>query len=244
MSNTENRNTMAQSSFGDLEKTIIINNLMSTPFEQRDQHWRKEFLDNIAGANLKLGNPEVIMSNDNFPYFQLETISAGENFQAIVIQHQLDTILEQGFGVAINPQAGRPDWVFSYGDLLNLKANNEFYTDHSVFSNPKEYQSIGKDEDILVGQPSEAILPAVLRQHLREFLQHSGVKNPKVMLIARNYTDEEKASQDLVFNMIPAQFAHEKDFEQIMSSIRWFLPKHYSFFGVDEMSIENGFMPL
>lgn len=244
MSKTDNKNTGAQSSFGDLEKTIIINNLMRTPFEQRNKQWRDDFLANIAGANLKLGNPEVVMSNDNFPYFQLETVNAGENFQAVVIQNQLDTMLDHGFGIVINAHAAQPDWIFSYGDLINLKLNNEFYTDKSVFSNPKEYQSIGQDEDILVGQPSEQILPAILRHLIREYLQHAGLKNPKVMLIARNYTDEENASQDLVFNMIPAQFATGKDFDEIMKALHWFLPKHYSFFGVDEMSIQNGFQPL
>jgi len=64
------------------------------------------------------------------------------------------------------------------------------------------------------------------------------------MLIARNYTDEETATQDLVFNIMPTQFASEKDFDTIMNTLQWFLPKHYSFFGVDEMSIENGFLPL
>ncbi|GHE30776.1 hypothetical protein [Sphingobacterium griseoflavum] len=244
MGKTENKRTETHGSFGDLEKTIIINNLMRTPFEQRNQQWRADFLANIAGANLKLGNPEVVMSNDGYPYFQLETVNTGENFQAVVLERQLDTLLEHGFGVVINAQASQPDWVFSYGDLVNLKINKEFYTDKSIFSNPKEQQCIGKDEDILVGQPSEEILPRSVRQYIREFLQESGVKNPKVMLIARNYTDEKSVSQDLVFNMVPAQFSSEKDFDRIMKSLSWFLPKHYSFFGVDEMSVENGFQPV
>lgn len=229
---------------GDLEKTIIINQLMEVPFEQRNEKWRDDFLSNIAGANLKLGDPEVIMSNDEFPYFQLQTVSAGESFKAFVIENQIDAVLEQGFGIVINPHLSNPDWVFSYGDLVNLKLNGEFYTDKSVFSNTKAYQSIGQNEDILVGQPSEGIFPTPLRNNIREFLQYAGVKTPKIMLIARNYTDEDKASQDLVFNMIPAQFASEKDFNNIMNTLQWFMPKHYSFFGVDEMAIENGFQPL
>ena len=229
---------------GDLEKTIIINQLMITPFQERDETWRDRFLEHIGDANLKLGDPEVVMSDDGFPYIQLQTIQTGENFQAYVIKNQLDVLLEQGFGIVINPQHEQLDWIFSYGDLVNLRQSGTFYTDKSVFSNPKEYQSIGQNEDILVGQPSEEIFPPFLRRHIREFLQHSGVKNPKVMLIARNYTDEKNASQDLVFNIMPAQFATEKDFEVIMSTLQWFLPKHYSFFGVDEMAIENGFQPL
>ncbi|MFD1770982.1 hypothetical protein [Sphingobacterium suaedae] len=244
MSIRENNNSATNSLLGDLEKTIIINQLMITPFQERDETWRDRFLEHIGDANLKLGDPEVVMSDDGFPYIQLQTIQTGENFQAYVIKNQLDVLLEQGFGIVINPQHEQLDWIFSYGDLVNLRQSGTFYTDKSVFSNPKEYQSIGQNEDILVGQPSEEIFPPFLRRHIREFLQHSGVKNPKVMLIARNYTDEKNASQDLVFNIMPAQFATEKDFEVIMSTLQWFLPKHYSFFGVDEMAIENGFQPL
>lgn len=244
MSISNNNSNQQDSLLGDLEKTITINQLMGTAFSERDEQWRDQFLNHIDGANLKLGEPEVAISKDGFPYIQLQTVSTGESFQAFVIKNQLDTILEQGFGIAINAHLNRPDWIFSYGDLVNLKLNGSFYTDNKVFSDPKEYLGIDKDEKILVGQPSEEIFPNFLRRQIREFLQYSGIKNPKIMLIARNYTDEERASQDLVFNIIPAQFPSEKDFNTIMNTIQWFLPKHYSFFGVDELAIENGFQPL
>lgn len=241
---SNNANNQQESLLGDLEKTITINQLMQTPFEERDEQWRDLFLKYIDEANLKLGEPEVALSNDGFPYIQLQTVTPGESFQAFVIKKQLDIILEQGFGVVINAHLEQPDWIFSYGDLVNLKLNGSFYTDNRMFSNPDEYVGISKDEEILVGQPSEDIFPSFLRRHIREFLQYSGVKNPKLMLIARNYTDEVRASQDLVFNIIPLQFPSEKDFNTIMNTLRWFLPKHYSFFGVDELAIENGFQTL
>ncbi|HLT88069.1 MAG TPA: hypothetical protein VKZ57_10780 [Sphingobacterium sp.] len=244
MSISNNNNNQRDSLLGDLEKTITINQLMGTAFPERDEQWRDRFLSHVDGANLKLGEPEVAISKDGFPYIQLQTVTTGESFHAFVINNQLDTILEQGFGIAINAHLDQPDWIFSYGDLVNLKLSGSFYTDSSVFSNPEEYLGIDKDEEILVGQPSEEIFPNFLRRQIREFLQYSGIKNPKIMLIARNYTDEERASQDLVFNIMPAQFPSKKDFNTIMNTIQWFLPKHYSFFGVDELAIENGFQPL
>ncbi|MCY4779530.1 hypothetical protein ORI89_07700 [Sphingobacterium sp. UT-1RO-CII-1] len=226
---------------GDLENTVIINKLMETPFHERTEIWRDNFLASIATCNLKLAKNEVVMSDDGFPYIQLQTVQTEEKFRSYAIIHQLDTLLNQGFGIVINPQNDKPDWVFSYGDLVNLKLNGEFYTYKSVFSNINEYSSIGKDEEILVGQPSETIFPSYLRHQIRDFLHYSGLRNAKIMLIARNYTDEEKASQDLVFNIMPTQFATEHEFNTIMNTLQWMLPKHYSFFGVDELSIENGF---
>lgn len=153
-------------------------------------------------------------------------------------------LLQSGFGVALNTRKENPDWMFSYVDLMNYALRNEFYTDDHHFARNNEDFVIGNDEEILVGQPSEEILPSYARQQIREFLQYSGVRNPMVMLIARNYTDEEQVTQDLVFNITPKNFANEQEYKQAMSTISWFLPKHYSLVGLDSETVGSGFQPL
>ena len=241
---TSNGENNPQVGLGDLEKTVIINNLIQTPFEERDQQWVENFLNAIDQANLKLGSPEVILANDGFPYIQLQTVTTDESFQAFVINKQLPTILMQGLGIVLNAQNEKPDWVFSYGDIVNYELNDAFYTEESIFSQNKENVVIGQDEKILIGQPSDAILPKYLRNQLREFLQHAGIQNPKSMLIARNFEDESSVKQDLVFNFTPPQINNEKAFEQIATTIGWFLPKHYSVLFIDENAVENGFQEI
>lgn len=242
--NATNSENNPQLGLGDLEKTVTLNNLMQVPFDERDQQWVADFLQNIDQANLKLGNPEVIIASDGFPYIQLQTVNTNESFQAFVISKQLPTILTQGFGIVINPQNDRPDWVFSYGDICNYELNDEFYTDESIFSKNKEQVVIGQDEKILVGQPSDAILPKYLKKQIREFLVHAGIKTPKAMMIARNFESEDTVKQDLVFNFTPPQFENEKVFQQVASTIGWFLPKHYSILFIDENAVENGFQEI
>src|SRR5690606_13158050 len=184
------KTTSTVTGLGDLEKTVIINTLMETPFEQRDELWRDRFLQSVDGANLKLSVQEVAIAEDGYAYFLLETGNSNENFKAFVINQQLPNILKNGFGIIINAQHARPDWIFSYGDLVNLELNDEFYTDDSIFSKQQANLSIQADEQVLIGQPSDTILPKYLRAQLREFLHHFGLRHPKVMLIARNYEDE------------------------------------------------------
>lgn len=229
---------------GDLEKTVTLNALLQTPFEQRDQKWVHTFLENVAEANLKLGSPEVVLASDGFPYVQLQSVHTDESFQAFVINKQLPSLLMQGLGVVINPQNEKPDWVFSYGDIANYELNDSFFTEDSIFSHNKENVTIGTDEKILIGQPSDSILPKYLRNQLREFLKHVGIQIPKVMLIARNPEDEENVKQDLVFNFTPHQFQNEEQFQQVGGTIAWFLPKHYSFLFIEEEAIENGFQEI
>ncbi|AIM37907.1 hypothetical protein ACFX5U_14130 [Sphingobacterium sp. SG20118] len=230
---------------GDLSKTIIINSLLETPFKERDENWVAEFLGNIGESTFQLAESELIIGPDGYPYFQLENAPKDQNFQAFVIKYKLKTfLLKKGMGLAINTHQEQPDWIFTYGDIVNYFLNNEFYSDESIFSKKTEETHIDKDEKILIGQPSETILPQDLRHNLREYLVNMGVKEPKIMLIARNYEDQSLVSQDLVFNITPTMFQSEQDFKQIMSSISWFLPRHYSYMGIDEQTIENGFMPL
>ncbi len=229
---------------GDLEKTLVINNLLTIPLEKRNNDWVAEFIDNIAEANLAVSEPEIIMSTEGFPYFNLRSVEPGENFQAYVIKNKLGNLLQNGFGVALNTRKENPDWMFSYGDLLNYALRNEFYTDEHHFSINNQDFVIGSDEELLVGQPAQEILPDYARRQIREFLQYSGVKNPMVMLIARNYTDEEKVTQDLVFNITPKNFSNEKEYKQAMNTISWFLPKHYSLVGLETESVDSGFQPL
>ncbi|MGN0002629.1 MAG: hypothetical protein ACI35V_04265 [Sphingobacterium composti] len=229
---------------GDLEKTVILNSLLEIPFQERDEKWVAEFLQSVDQANFKLGSPEVVIASDGFPYIQLQNVKTDESFQAFVINKQLPTILMQGFGIVINPQNERPDWIFTYGDIANYELNDTFYSDQSVFSNNKEQILIQADEQILVGAPSDAILPKYLKNQLRDFLKHAGIETPKAMMIARNYENEQEVKQDLVFNFTPPQIADEKKFEFISNTIGWLLPRHYSVLFVDESAVEKGFIEI
>lgn len=229
---------------GDLEKTLLINELLTTPLPERDNSWVAQFIGHIADANLAVAEPEIIMSTEGFPYFNLRTVESGENFQAYVIRQKLPTLLRNGFGVALNTRKENPDWMFSYGDLLNFQLRNEFYTDDHIFSRNTGDFVLGKDQEILVGQPAEEILPDYARSQLREFLEYSGVQDPQIMLIARNYKNEDQVSQDLVLNITPKNFANEQEYRTAMNTIAWFLPKHYSLVGLATDAVDEGFQPL
>lgn len=226
------------------EATSTVMNLLSVSFEKRDEKWVEEFLFNLPDATFGLAEPEVAVYNDGYAYMQFIHPCQNIKIKKTSIREELKNILIQGFGLIIQSSIGRADWILSYGDLVNLYLNNEFYTEDSIFSKNIENIQINQGENLLVGQPSEDILPVFLRQQLSEYLKYAGTKNPKVMLIARNYEDEELVSQDLVFNITPEQFRNKKEYNEVMKAIEWFLPKHYSFLGVDEMTITNGFKTL
>lgn len=228
---------------GDLTKTALIYNLLETPKDKRDDLWTREFLSNIPTASFRCGDPQVITGPDGFPYFQLFLPEPGVGFQCFVIENLItDFLLTTGFGIVINPTSNSADWVLSYGDILNFHLNKEFFSNDSLFSKATQDEVVNEKEEILVGQPSDTILPENIKKLLREYLKMNGISTPKIMLMMRK--NNETITQDLAFNITPEKFENQNKYSEVMQTISWYLPRHYSFVGIDESSMDTGFMPL
>ncbi|MCX2450084.1 hypothetical protein OQX61_02265 [Pedobacter sp. PLR] len=231
---------------GDLNKTDILFKLVQTPQTERDEKWQQTFLDNIGQASFRCGDPQVITGPDGFPYFQLFLPEPNKSFQCFVIDKMKDDfLLTSGFGVAINPTQQGVDWVLSYGDILNLRLNNTFYTNtETAFSKETNDETIAENEEVMIGQPSETILPKQTRQLIDKFLKSRGVETPKVLLMMRHRKNGNGVSQEIVFNLTPKNFKDESTYRSVMQTVSWYLPRHYSYVGMDEENLGDGFMPL
>ena len=229
---------------GDLEKTQTISALLAVPREQRNEEWVTRFLADLPQASFRCGTPQLIAGPDGFPYFQLFVPQPGEEYQSYVIEEMIGGFLvERGYGVVLNPGAGHPDWVLTYGDLLNYQLNGSFFTLDSLFSNSSNAEEeVPEGEELMVGQPSDLILPAHTRKLLKDFFELNGVANPKVMLMMRK--NGENVSQDLAFNITPEGFETETHYRNMMQTVTWYLPRHYSVVGIHEDRVNDGFMPL
>ncbi|MBP2616855.1 hypothetical protein [Chryseobacterium jejuense] len=235
-----------ESYLGDLDKTDILYKLIQIPPVERDEKWQQTFLENIGHASFRCGDPQVVTGPDGFPYFQLFLPEPNQPFQCYVIDNMKDDfLLSSGFGVVINPTENRADWVLSYGDILNFYLNKTFYTTTaSDFSNGTRTETITEDEKVMVGQPSEILLPQQTRQLLADFLKANGIVTPKTLLMMRQKKDGTGVSQDLVFNVTPHHFKDENTYRSVMQAISWYLPKHYSYVGMNENSLGTDFIPL
>ena len=231
---------------GDLQKTEVIFQLVKVPHGERDENWQKSLLANIAQASFRCGDPQVIKGPDGFPYFQLFLPEPGQSFQCFVIEKMAaDFLLSSGFGVVLNPTIHQVDWVLSAGDVLNYHLNKEFYTiGKTPFSKATANEIIPKEEQVMIGQPAESLLPAVTRQLLHTLLNRNGIAEPKVLLMMRKNKDGTDISQDLVFNFTPQSFDSENRYKSVMRALSWYLPRHYSFVGMDEQALGDGFMLL
>jgi hypothetical protein len=227
---------------GDLAKTKILHELFEVTGELRDENWKTKFLANVTDASFACGDPQVIEGPDGFPYFQINIPEPGKEFQCFVLRHMKDDfLLERGWGVVINASKGEPDWVFSYGDIVNYHLMQEFYSQSQHWNLPKE-EVIQEEEQALVGQPSESVLPPQTRAVLRDFLISLGITDCKVLLMNRRKSGP--YLQELVFNLTPDKFQRHEHYEAVMRSIAWYLPRHYSYVSMHESSMGENFKLL
>ena len=209
----------------DITKTQVMVDLFQIPQEQRDDNWRQTFYDNVQTASYACGNPQIFTGPDGFPYFILRTPEPNKPFESFCIRNMKDDfLLDKGFGVAINPRENSVDWVFSYGDIVNLHLNKEFFSKTDTVEIENEV-TIKKDEKVLISQPSESFLPGQARQCLKAFLQSIGIKRPKIMMVCR--TIDGQVIQELAFNIFREDFQSLDQLNYRLKQISWFLPRHY-----------------
>jgi hypothetical protein len=200
----------------------------------------------LPSASFRCGDPQVITGPDGLPYFQLFLPEPNTSFQCYVIDKMKDDfLLENGYGVVINPTGNQPDWVLSYGDILNFHLNQNFYTyEETPFSKTNTDEDINETENVMIGQPSEELLPMKTRKIMEAFLKMNGIESPKVLLLMRHTNDNISFSQDLAFNITPDNFENEENFRYVMQTLAWFMPRHYSFVGLDEKNFSDTFSAL
>lgn len=228
--------------YGDLEKTKILDGLFDVSLEQRNEDWQKEFLANVDDASFACGDPQVISGPDGFPYFVLNIPEKNKEFQCYVLKKIIPAfIFEHGFGVVFNPSKGQPDWVFTHGELVNYYLRGEFYTksDNWYVQNQEVIQ---ESEKLLVGQPSEYIIPPSVRDILRKYLAQYTKKEVKLVLTNRPHGEE--FLQQIIFNLEPQDFESEEHFRGVMQNIAWFLPRHYTYASTSEITFGDHFQPL
>lgn len=206
-------------------KTEAIVELLKTSKEKRDEIWRTTFFENILTASFPESIPQIIFGADSFPYFVLKTIENHNPFESYCIKNMQENILlKRGIGVVINPELNDADWTFSYGDILNLKINNEFITK----SNYKIYQSpelLKSKDDFHIVKLSENHLPGYTRIFLKNYLQKIGVKKPKFLVIQR--PDNNPFVPELIFNLFAEDLSSINELNQYINHLSWYLPKHY-----------------
>lgn len=238
---------MAEGYQGDLEKTARIAKLFEVPRERRDASWTAEFNQNVVDASFQCTDPQVSRGPYGFYYFGLRLPEVGKPFRCFVLRHMVsDFLLKEGLGVLFEPQPeANPQWMFSYGDIVGFSLSGTFERPQETTpaSSNASSKTVQNDEEVLIGQPSEALLPTPSRAALRRFLQAQGLKDPKVFLMMR-CNPAGGVTQELIFNLGIENLETEEKARAVGSWVSWFLPRGYSYASANEERFKQHFQAL
>lgn len=211
--------------------SVTLRKLLETDRNERDDDWMERFKENIYIAKFEVNREYLTVGPDGFKYIEfmlpraLEkgAQSSGETHS---ITELLDNLLiHQGFGVVIKSADGVDEWVFSYGDIVNLCIGSRESSTYPI-SLKKGADIIAKDTKVLMGAPPEEYLPQPCRDSLRAFLQANGVAEPRVVLIQREVEGE--TVKELAF--VGRDYTWD-----VFQRIPWFLPRHYAVVKIDDL---------
>lgn len=226
------------------EYTQIIDDLLKAPKADRDDQWVSKFLSHVAEAAFISGEPQVIKGPDGFPYFQFFLPKGDQPTEYYVLSDMLDDfLLENGFGIALEPRNNQVEWILSYGDLMHYAIHRTFAipTEHLFGKGEQADETIDGKEHIKTLDPPTYILPEKSRKVIKGFLEAQGVKDPKVCLLDRS---ESGKGRELAFSLVPWQFANDNKYHQTMEVLGWFLPSYYSYVAIQEEALGDGFYKL
>lgn len=189
----------------DLERTAELERLFAVPRDERADTWREAFFVAVPDASLATTERQVEAGPDGFPYFVLRMPEPGP-FETFCVTHVLDACLENGFGIVVFGSAPDPEWVFTYGDLWSFKETGQFVVSTG------ETVTLKAQQEMLVGAPSETVLPSYARPVLRRALAAQGAPDPTVFFVHVPAMD---LGQAFAFRPLP-------DPERLL----WYLPAH------------------
>jgi hypothetical protein len=228
----------------DLEKTNALAGMFAVPGENRDDAWRRHFYGVVDEASLMSFDPQVVAGPDQFPYFQLAMPDAGA-FTPFCVTHILDSVLENGFGIAVFGNSSRaegPEWVFTYGELLSFRLFGDFDGDPAELARTP-HAAKGGSHSVLVAAPSESYLPTYARRALGAYAKRViQIEKPKIGLIDN---PQSTPSRSLMLNLTLADYhGDEKKLTAALHYLSWFLPRTYRIVPTPPGWDDSNFVPL
>jgi len=203
---------------------------LQLPEAKRGMNWEKDFLKFFPSAFVTLTSEQAESGPDNFPYLLVEVKPDSTE----PIQKIIEWLETRGIGLVVNPQKGYPDYIFTYGMIVNFKERGEFFTDTKIRT--EKDVAFKPEEKVLFGEPSVQYLPTQTRSLIKQFLQEQGILQPRALLAVLNPNTEFEA-YDLLFSVESLGKPPENEHQGILQAISWFLPSHYSIAMVSERDL-------
>lgn len=192
--------------------------LLQVMDSKRDLAWEEAFLKGLPYAHLTVLDEDPQMGPDGFPYLLVGLERDGTEPGSRV----LSWLKETGIGLVINPEKHYPDYILSYGMIVNFAMRGRFFEPEDI----KPQGEIKKEIEPSKGQAvyavplSQSQIPEVCLNFVGDFLRHQAIVSPLAAFLSWD-----GKTYDLAFDIESmGSELNAKDQEQLANALRWFLP--------------------
>ncbi len=239
-----------------LDRTQELSELFAVPGAERKGAWQGAFFHAVWTASLEVGTPPVFAGPDGFPYLRLQLPAPARAFDSNSLGNLARQAVERGQGTAVfaSPTATEPEYVLSMGVLDSLLRYDSWLGD-PVDLHDLEQQGIAqeragglqtltttKNQQIMVGSPSPALLPPhtarALYRHLRDGWK---IAEPRIKLMLNPAFAPARA---LVINRKLSEFASPEVASAQARALLWYLPPRRSLILMPESWTQQDLDPL
>ena len=207
-----------------------LESLFAIAPEERDLEWQSALAFSVIDETCA-SDGKPVRGPDGFLYQQWSCLSAAREDQPkrVRMQDELSSLLELGVGVVLFSQAEPAEWVFTHGDLLNVRLTGSFYS--QLPPRIRIADTDGTDGKVVESRPSEEFLPISTRLLLRAWLESREAHGVRIQIL--DYPQDGMLLRHLVFDFSRSGKGDE-DLPELLRGASWFLPRHYMVLGSND----------
>lgn len=188
--------------------------------KERDHQWTTKFLSIVGSVGFHV--PMTITEGpDGFHYadFELPDLSDSQTPTYTIDSLKAQLLNNDGYGIVIRSKKDTVDWVFSYGDIVQLYLFNTFAPIDRRVEMRYGSDKLEEGAELSLSDPPNSYLPGQARNAIRQFLSRRGIESPRVAMMERKVDGIDV--QELAF-------IGEGYDEEVRARLVWYVPRHYS----------------
>jgi len=220
----------------DMANNDTLAELFRVPQEERRAGWTDSFFRALWRAPLVVPQARAFTGPDGFPYLHMCLPEKNKPYQSHSLAGEAMMLLDQGVGIALfdSPDKSFLQYVMQVGQIDCLVRYDHWLGDPqdceegaarraaAKVAPGLEAITTEKQQEVLIGSPSEALLPSytarALEKHMREQWH---MEEPRVALMVNHGM---APSRNLVIGRKLSDFADPETAGEEARALRWYLP--------------------
>ncbi len=207
-----------------------MKNIFEISSSQRSSKWEVDILKQLSSlSEIYIKQYDIYNAEDGWPYLLLSIKPVAEQ-NPTSLEKLIDWLCVHGVGFAFN-KGTEEEYVCPFGQVWGCRHFKSWdFIDTKIELEDRDYSRVK------VVPPRETSIPGFVQYHLKSYLEHIGLGDPKWFEVHSEKNNEnewralnhQKRDQvEICFSAESLGLTEEKDKNEFLKHLSWFFPTHY-----------------